>query len=315
MMGKVLRRDGATGLSVAIVGSGFGGLAAAIELKRSGFTDFVVFERAGSVGGVWRDNHYPGAACDVPSSIYSFSYALEPDWSAVFGKQGEIQNYLERVARDFGIEPRIRFNTEVIAAVFDEPAGKWRVELDSGETIVVDVVVMATGQLSRPKMPNVQGLADFQGQSFHSAEWDHSVGLAGRKAIVVGSGASAIQVVPAIADQVAELSVIQRSPNWVIRKSKRAHGPIARAILTRSRWARKLHHAGMFLAYETRWPLVSRKAKPIRVASEWWYKQVIRKTLKDPLAIRAATPDYTMLAIACSCPTTGTPRSPGTTCA
>ncbi|WP_330254969.1 NAD(P)/FAD-dependent oxidoreductase [Nocardia sp. NBC_00565] len=295
MFGKALHRGSAQGLSVAIVGSGFGGLAAAIELKRSGFTDFVVFERADSVGGVWRDNRYPGAACDVPSVIYSFSYALKPDWSALFGKQGEIQKYLERVARESGVYPRIRFSTEVTATAFDEVAGKWRVELNTGETVVVDAVVMATGQLSRPKMPNVKGLGDFRGPSFHSAEWDHSVDLTGKKVIIVGSGASAIQIVPAIVDQVAELAVIQRSPNWVIRKSKRVHGPIARAILTRFPLMRKLHHDVMFLAYESRWPLVSRRAKPIRIASEWYYKRVIRKHLNDPEAIRAATPDYTMM--------------------
>ncbi|MDN2495468.1 NAD(P)/FAD-dependent oxidoreductase [Nocardia nova] len=289
-------QDGSgAGLSVAIVGSGFGGLAAAIELKRNGFTDFVVFERADSVGGVWRDNHYPGAACDVPSVIYSFSYALKPDWSSLFGKQGEIKKYLERVAQEFDIYRHIRFGTEVTAAVFDETAGRWQVELGTGEMVVVDAVVMATGQLSRPKMPNVEGLGAFRGESFHSAEWDPAVDLTDKKVIVVGSGASAIQIVPAIAGQVSQLSVIQRSPNWVIRKSKRVHGPIARAALTWLPFLRRLHHDVMFLAYDLRWPLVSRKAKPLRVASEWWYKRVIRKHLRDPDAVRAATPDYTML--------------------
>lgn len=295
MFGKALRRGAGQSLSVAIVGSGFGGLAAAIELQRNGFTDFTVFERADSVGGVWRDNHYPGAACDVPSVIYSFSYALKPDWSALFGKQAEIQQYLERVARETGVLSHIRFGTEVTATIFDETTGKWRVELGTGSSVMVDAVVMATGQLSRPKMPQVEGLASFKGPAFHSAEWDHSVDLTGKKVIVVGSGASAIQIVPAIADRVAELSVVQRSPNWVIRKSKRVHGSVARAILERSAVMRKLHHDMMFLAYECRWPLVSRKAKPVRLASEWWYKRIIRKTLKDPEAVRAATPDYTML--------------------
>ncbi|MGW6727979.1 flavin-containing monooxygenase [Nocardia sp. NPDC055029] len=295
MSEKALQRGSAQDLSVAIVGCGFGGLAAAVELKRSGFTNFVVFERAGAVGGVWRDNRYPGAACDVPSAIYSFSHALKPDWSALFGKQAEIQKYLDSVALETHVYPRIRFNTEVVATTFDELTGKWHVELDSGEKVIVDAVIMATGQLSRPKMPNVEGLDDFAGKSFHSAEWDSSVDLAGKKVIVVGSGASAIQIVPAIVDQVKELAVIQRSPNWVIRKSKRVHGPFARAVLTRFPRMRKLHHDMMFLAYELRWPLVSRKAKPLRVASEWWYKRVIRKHLKEPEAVRAATPDYTML--------------------
>lgn len=283
------------GPSIAIVGSGFGGLAAAIELKRNGFTDFVVYERADSVGGVWRENDYPGAACDVPSSIYSFSYALKPDWSGVFGKQAEIREYLDKVADEYGLRPHLRFNTEVTAAAFDDEAGCWRVELSTGESTVVDSVVMAAGQLSRPKLPDVEGMAAFRGASFHSAEWDHSVELAGKRVLVVGSGASAVQVVPAIVDQVKELTVVQRSPNWVIRKSARKYGPVSRAVLTRLPGIRTLHHNLLFLGYECRWPLVLRRAKPARAAAEWWYKRVIRKHLKTPEEARAATPDYTML--------------------
>jgi len=281
--------------SVAIVGSGFGGLAAAIELKRHGYNDFTIYEKAGSVGGVWRDNHYPGATCDVPSPIYSFSYALKPDWSELFGKQDEIKRYLEKVAEDFGLGPHFRFNTEVSAATFDEAIGTWRVELATGEATVVDVVIMATGQLNRPKMPDVKGIKEFRGSWFHSAEWNHSVDLEGKKVIVVGSGASAIQIVPAIADHVGELTVIQRSPSWVTGKSKRKHGPIARAVLTRSKVMRKLHHLALFFGYESRWPLVLRKATPIRMALERNIRQVIRKHLKNPEDVRAATPDYTML--------------------
>lgn len=281
--------------SIAIVGAGFGGLAAAIELKRSGFDNFTVFERGSAVGGVWRENHYPGAACDVPSPIYSFSYALNPNWSSLFGKGNEIQQYLEKVADEFGLRDHLRFNTEVTAATFDEGGGRWRIDVETGESVVVDAVVMATGQLSRPKMPNVAGLDTFLGPSFHSAQWDHDVDLTGLKVAVVGSGASAIQVVPAIADQVAELTVVQRSPNWVIRKSKRRHGKVALAVLTRSQQMRKLHHNMLFLGYECRWPLVTRKAKPVRIASEWAYRGVMRRHLKDPAELAAATPDYTMM--------------------
>lgn len=281
--------------SVAIVGAGFGGLAAAIELKRAGFTDFTIYERAASLGGVWRDNHYPGAACDVPSPIYSFSYALRPVWSRLFGEQPEIRDYLERVADDFELRPHLRCNTEVTAAAFDEQSGTWRVDLATGDSATVDAVILATGQLSRPKLPAVKGMGSFAGPSFHSARWDHTVELAGKRVAVVGSGASAIQVVPAIADQVADLTVIQRSPNWVIRKSRRRHGRIARLLLTRSERARRLHHNLLFLGYEARWPIVTRKAKPIRAIAEWWYRQVIRYHLKHPEQVRAATPDYTML--------------------
>ncbi|WP_068274533.1 flavin-containing monooxygenase [Aldersonia kunmingensis] len=294
-MRGTLRSGSNQRLSVVIVGTGFGGLAAAIELRRHGFTNLQMFERAESVGGVWRDNQYPGAACDVPSPIYSFSYALKPDWSSLFGRQGEIQRYLEQVADEFDLRQHIRFNCEVVAAKFDEVDAIWRIELNSGEIVHADALVMATGQLSRPKIPSVTGIDRFAGPAFHSAEWDHSVDLTGKRVIVVGSGASAIQIVPAIADQVSELTVVQRSPNWVIRKSKRVHGPIARFVLEKSRAMRKAHHILLFVGYEFRWPLVSRRAKLIRLASEWWYRRVIRAHLKDPKVVRAATPDYTML--------------------
>jgi cation diffusion facilitator CzcD-associated flavoprotein CzcO len=281
--------------SVAIVGAGFGGLAAAIELKRQGFEDLVIFERGPAVGGVWRENRYPGVACDVPSPIYSFSYALKPDWSTLFGTGAEIQTYLEGVVDEFGLRPMLRLDTEVTATTFDEDSGTWRVDTATGESQLVDVVVMATGQLSRPRLPDVEGMTSFAGSSFHSAEWEQGVELAGKRVVVVGSGASAIQLVPAIADRVSAMTVVQRSPNWVIRKSKRRHGRVARAAFTHLAPVRRMHHNLLFLGYESRWPLVTRKAKPVRVASEWWYRRVIRRTLTDPEQAAAATPDYTMM--------------------
>ncbi|WP_405136265.1 flavin-containing monooxygenase [Nocardia sp. NBC_01388] len=283
------------GVSVAIIGCGFGGLAAAIELRRSGITDFTVFERASSVGGVWRENTYPGAACDVPSPIYSFSYALKPDWSALFGRCDEIKSYLQSVAADFGLVPHIRFDTEVIAATYDEAGGAWTLEFAHGPAQTFDVVIMATGQLSRPKMPQVEGIDSFEGPSFHSAQFDHDVDLTGKKVAVIGSGASAVQLVPAIADRVAELTVLQRSPNWVIGKSRRVHGRFQVALLRHSSWLRAQHHNLLFLAYETRWPLVTRKVRPVRWAYEHIVKFKIRQHISDPAERRAALPGYQML--------------------
>lgn len=282
-------------VSVAIIGCGFGGLAAAIELKRAGITDFTIFERASSVGGVWRENTYPGAACDVPSPIYSFSYALKPDWSSLFGNGNEIKSYLEGVADDFGLIPRIRFDSEVAAATYNDATGRWTIDLALGDTQDFDFVIMATGQLSRPKMPSVDGLDTFEGPSFHSAEFDHSVDLTGKKVAVIGSGASAIQLVPAIADRVAEMTVLQRSPNWVIGKSRRVHSRLQVALLRRSMWLREAHHNVLFLAYETRWPLVTRSARPARWAYEQIVKYKIRKHISDPQERQAAVPDYQML--------------------
>lgn len=281
--------------SVAIVGSGFGGLAAAIELKRNGFTDIVVFERAGSVGGVWRDNSYPGAACDVPSSIYSYSYALKADWSSLFGKQAEIQTYLENVSDRFGITEHIRFDTEVTDAEFNDEAGTWVVSTATGDSITVDLLIMATGQLSRPKLPDVPGLDSFGGRSFHSALWEHDAELDGKKVVVVGSGASAVQIVPAIADVAADLTVVQRSPNWVMWKSRRRPGALQTALMNYVGPLRRLHHNLMFLAYESRFPLVTRAANPVRRLSQWWLIRNIKKNLTDPAEVKAAIPRYRLM--------------------
>jgi len=280
---------------IAIVGCGFGGLAAAIELKRSGFDNFTIFERADSVGGVWRENTYPGAECDVPSPIYSFSFALKPDWSRLFGKQEEIHRYLDEVAHEFGIIDHIRFNTEVTSAVFDESTGHWLVTTNTGEQAQVDAIIMATGQLSRPRLPDVEGIDTFAGDSFHSAQWRHDVDLTDKKVVVVGSGASAIQIVPAIADITADLTVVQRSPNWVMWKSRRRPGRLQTTLMKRSGLLRTLHHVVLFLAYESRYPLVTRPAEPIRKFYQWWFIRNIKRHMSDPEEIAAATPHYRLL--------------------
>ncbi|MEO9330553.1 AMP-binding protein [Gordonia aurantiaca] len=289
------KRAGAASTTIAIVGCGFGGLAAAIELKRNGYDDFVIFERARSIGGVWRENTYPGAACDVPSPIYSFSYALKPDWSALFGRQDEICRYLEDVADEFDITRHIRFDTEVTAADYDESTAKWHVLLSTGDQVIVDIVIMATGQLSRPKMPDVPGVDTFKGPSFHSAEWNHDVDLTGKRVAVVGSGASAIQIVPAIADQVAEMTVLQRSPNWVMWKSRRRPGKFQTTLMRHSKLLRQMHHNVLFLAYESRYPLVLRLANPIRKLSQWYLIHTIKKHVSDPEEVKAAIPEYRLL--------------------
>ncbi|MCU1452582.1 MAG: FAD-dependent pyridine nucleotide-disulfide oxidoreductase, partial [Acidimicrobiales bacterium] len=188
--------------SVAIIGSGFGGIGMAIRLQQAGFDSFTIFEKAQRVGGTWRDNTYPGAGCDVPSHLYSFSFVPKADWSRKFPGQAEILDYLEDCADRFGLRPHIRFGTEVTAATFDEVSGSWRLDLADGSTHVADVLVAATGQLNRPHVPDIDGLDEFAGRSFHSARWDHDADLTDRDVAVVGIGASAIQFVPEIAPQV-----------------------------------------------------------------------------------------------------------------
>jgi cation diffusion facilitator CzcD-associated flavoprotein CzcO len=200
---------------IAIIGTGFGGLGAAIRLKQEGIDDFVVLERSHDVGGTWRDNTYPGCACDVESHLYSFSFALEPGWRDRFSRQDEIWRYLQRCTREFGIEPHIRFGHEVLAAAWDEGLARWRIDTSRGP-ITARVLVMATGPLSETIVPDIPGLRMFEGRAFHSARWDHSFDLTGKRVAVIGTGASAIQFIPEIQPKVGRLFVFQRTPPWVV---------------------------------------------------------------------------------------------------
>ncbi|WP_024805312.1 NAD(P)/FAD-dependent oxidoreductase [Nocardia sp. BMG51109] len=278
----------ATAPSVAVIGAGFGGLAAAIELQRNGI-DYVVYERADSLGGVWHANRYPGVACDLPSSIYAYSYALGTSWSRRFAGQPEILDYLRHTADRFGVTGRIRFGAEVTAATFADDG--WLLEFGDGTTRRHDAVIAATGVLSRPKMPEVEGVGEFRGVALHSAQWDESVDLAGKKVVVVGNGASAIQLVPAIVDRVAELTVVQRSPNWVVDRHDRKTTWIGRT-LARVPGFPQAQHRLTFLWNEHRAPLIFRSLDPVRAVVQAWVKLKIRRQIRDPELRKTVTPDY-----------------------
>ncbi|HEX8206419.1 MAG TPA: NAD(P)/FAD-dependent oxidoreductase, partial [Solirubrobacteraceae bacterium] len=203
--------------SIAVVGGGFAGVGAVVMLRRAGYDDVTVFEKGERVGGVWHHNTYPGAACDVPSHLYEFSFAPNPRWSRRYAPQAEIQQYLEDVARRDGVLDRIKTSTEVQSARWDGEARKWRIETSKGPH-EADVLVTACGQLSVPFTPPLEGLDSFEGPAFHTARWRHDVPLEGKRVAVVGTGCSAIQVVPAIQPQVAHVDVYQRSPGWTIPK-------------------------------------------------------------------------------------------------
>ncbi|MFI9393715.1 flavin-containing monooxygenase [Streptomyces bauhiniae] len=275
---------------VAVIGSGFGGLGAAVRLRREGITDFVVLERAGSVGGTWRDNSYPGCACDVPSHLYSFSFAPNPDWPRTFSGQEHIRAYLERVADDFGLRPHLRFDSEVKLMTWDAGELCWHIETASG-SLTADVVVSATGPLSDPKIPEIPGLDSFPGRVFHSARWDHDFDLRGKRVAMVGTGASAIQIVPSIQPEVAKLTVFQRTPPWVMPRMDRAIGTAER----------KLHQALPFTARLRRGLLWGIRELQVQAFTkhpdelglvEQLAKRNMARAIKDPALRAKLTPDY-----------------------
>ncbi len=209
---------------VAIIGAGFGGIGLGIRLHRAGMRDFVILEKSNSIGGVWRDNTYPGAACDVPSRLYSYSFEQSWPWQSRFGRQSEILAYLNHCADKYDVIAHIRLETQVTSACFDDEMGLWRVALSSGETILVRVLVSGVGIFNQPIVPDIPGRATFAGPSFHSSEWNHAIDLSGRRVAVIGTGASAIQFVPEIAKVAGQLHVCHRSPQYVRPRDERVMG-------------------------------------------------------------------------------------------
>lgn len=216
---------------VVVVGAGFAGIGAGIRLKRRGIRSFLILERADEVGGTWRDNHYPGVACDVPSHLYSFSFRPNPDWSSVFSPGGEIQRYLIACAREEGLTPHLRFDTELLDASWDDD-GFWRLDTSTGR-LTADSLIMACGRLSEPRIPEVPGIDRFEGELFHSARWRHDVDLTGKRVAVVGSGASAVQIVPRLAEIAAEVVVLQRSAPYVVPRDERRYTDAERSLFHR----------------------------------------------------------------------------------
>jgi cation diffusion facilitator CzcD-associated flavoprotein CzcO len=247
--------DSAPSRSIAIIGSGFSGLCLAIQLKQAGIDRFTIFEKSDCLGGTWRDNVYPGAACDVPSFLYCFSFEQKTDWSRKWSPQAEIQAYMEHCARTYDLLPHIRFGTEIAEARFDDGEGVWRLRTTAGEEIVADVLVSAVGQLNRPAFPALPGLDRFRGTSFHSARWNHAYDLTGKRVAVIGNAASAIQFIPEIAPLVQRLIIFQRSANWMLPRGDRAYRAIERRVLSIA-WIARLYRWWIWLQLEMRFPLM-----------------------------------------------------------
>jgi cation diffusion facilitator CzcD-associated flavoprotein CzcO len=238
-------------VEIAILGAGFAGLCMAIALQRAGQHDFVILERAAEVGGTWRDNHYPGAACDIPSHLYSLSFAPKPDWSRVYPTQPELHAYLRELADRHGLRSKIRMGHDLLAADFDGTGGVWRVTTSAG-VVTARKLISGTGGLSEPRDPDLPGLSSFTGTTFHSAGWNHDVALAGKRVAVIGTGASAVQFVPEIAPSVGKLDVYQRTPNWILPRRDRPYAGGTKWVFRHVPGLRALYRAGLYWGHEAR---------------------------------------------------------------
>jgi cation diffusion facilitator CzcD-associated flavoprotein CzcO len=277
---------------VAIIGAGFGGLGAGIRLRNAGLTDFVILERAASVGGTWRDNTYPGCACDVPSHLYSFSFALNPAWSRSFSRQAEIWQYLDDVTERSGLRGHIRFGTEVSQASWDARAAHWLLLTSRGE-LTADVLISATGPLSEPSLPDIPGLASFPGQVFHSARWNHDYDLAGQRVAVVGTGASAIQIVPKIQPAVDRLVLFQRTPAWVLPRRDRRISGTEKWLYRHFPPAQRIARLGIYASRESAVGAFVKRPGLLRAGQRIALRH-LAKSVPDPALRATLTPDYVM---------------------
>jgi len=276
---------------IAIIGSGFAGLCLAIQLKKRGVDSFTIFEKAGRIGGTWRDNTYPGACCDVPAFSYCFSFEQKTNWSRKWAPQSEILEYMESCARKYDLARHIRFNTEIAGARWDADESVWRLKTAAGETIVADVLVSGVGQLNRPSIPKIEGFENFKGVSFHSARWRHDVDLTGRNVAVVGNAASAIQFIPVIAPKVRKLSIFQRSANWMVERGDRAYTEAEKERFTRHRILALAYRWLIYFQHEINWPIF-RRVKFFVERTQKMCEQYRRSTLKDPKLQESQLPDY-----------------------
>ena len=272
-----------------VIGAGFAGLCAAIKLDEDGERDYLVVERGSDVGGTWRDNTYPGAACDVPSQLYSFSFAPY-DWSRSYSAQPEIQAYLQKVAREADVLDRFSFDTSLEHATWDDAAQEWVVETSRG-TVRARTLISGAGALVEPKLPDIEGIGDFQGDLFHSARWDHSVDLAGKRVAVIGTGASAIQIVPELQKIVGHLDLYQRTAPYVIPKTDRKYLGIERLAMRHVPGLQRLYRAGVWMNMESTAPIFVRPKLNVLPVKQLGLANIAR-SVKDPELRAKLTPTF-----------------------
>jgi cation diffusion facilitator CzcD-associated flavoprotein CzcO len=278
---------------IAIVGAGFSGLCMAIRLKREGIDDFVVLELADEVGGTWRDNTYPGCQCDIPSHLYSFSFAPNPNWSRLFPTQPEIWDYLRSCADRYGIRPHIRFGHEVQDARWDEAEGFWRIGTSQGE-LTARVLVSGQGGLSEPQLPDIPGIEDFAGAMFHSARWDHDHDLKGERVAVIGTGASSIQFIPKIQPEVGRLTLFQRTPPWIMPHPDRPVRGYEKWLFKHLPITQKLFRAGIYAFFESRVLPFTKKPDLMKAGEKIALRHMEKQIPVDPELRAKLTPGYRM---------------------
>ncbi|MEV8375336.1 NAD(P)/FAD-dependent oxidoreductase [Kribbella sp. NPDC056861] len=278
-------------VEVAVVGSGFAGICMGIKLRQAGCENFVILEQADRLGGTWRDNTYPGCACDVPSYLYSFSFEQNPHWTRMFAPWDEILGYLEHCAAKYGIADKIRYGADVTEAAYDEASGHWTVTVNGTETLRTQALVTGVGGLYKPNFPDLPGLDSFTGKVFHSAEWDHEHDLTGRRVAVVGTGASAIQFVPPVAEQAAHLDLYQRTAPWVTPKPDRAIGRAERALHARFPAGQRAIRDVIYWGLEGRGLGFAGNPKLMK-GLELQAKRHLHKQITDPVLRAKLTPDY-----------------------
>jgi cation diffusion facilitator CzcD-associated flavoprotein CzcO len=281
--------DATRHVHIGIVGTGFAGLGVAIRLKQAGIDDFLILERAKDVGGTWRDNSYPGCACDVESHLYSFSFAPNPEWSRLFSPQPEIYAYLRKCAQDYGILPHIRYGHEIESARWDDQAQLWRVETSQG-SYTADIVVSGMGALCEPSFPALKGIEKFQGKTFHSARWEHDYDLTGKRVAVIGTGASAIQFVPEIQKQVGKLTLFQRTPAWVLPRLDRDIGEQEKALFRKFPLAQQAMRKAIYARRELF--VLGLRNPGMTGFLEKFARSYLKRSVPDPVLRAKLTPDF-----------------------
>lgn len=284
--------DGLERHDCIIIGSGFSGLCMAIKLREAGYTDFLILEKESELGGTWRDNHYPGAECDVPSALYSFSFERKTDWDYQWSEQPQILDYIENVAQKHNLRQRIRFNSKLEKATYNAETAHWNLTLSDGTMLNAQYVVSAVGQLHLPNTPTIKGQSEFSGTQFHSAQWANTVDLSGKRVAVVGNAASAVQFIPKIAPLVQQLTIFQRSPNWLAQKIDRPYSDRQKKLLKRFPFIKTIARLKTYLRNELLVFPVLRGNRLAAKALRSVCMKYLNSTVKDPALRRKLTPKY-----------------------